>query len=1075
MKKLIFTFLALCLMAHIVNAQIVLRGTVVDKEKNPIPGVSIGLSNGTGTSTGINGQFSITYDKPQTLTIFSIGFNKQQIKLTNQTKLDIVLSSSEEALNEVVVTALGISREQKSLGYAVQQVKAEDITKAGQLSVAGSLAGKIAGVQINQFGGTVGASARISIRGNASLRSEQQPLFVVDGVPIANNSIRTGDNAYNGVDYGSAINDINPEDIASVTVLKGGASAALYGMRAGGGVILITTKSGKGAAKGTSISYDANMTIDRAANFPKLQNSYGQGYNGDEFHFNRDGGGASYQQYAQQKSFTYLDGTGNGVYDGYDESWGPRLDAGLKLAQFDSPIINGVRQQTDWISHPDNVKDFFTTGYSMNHSVSLLARSDRSSTRVGLSYRDQAGTLPNTDQRRYGIQLNNAFTISDKVSYDISVNYTRTESDNLPNQGYGGNNPMNGFIWSGRQMNMQSLKDNWAQRDEEGNYTYYNWNTNYHLNPFFNIHENTNSYQRDRAFAKGSMFYQPFSYLKFEGRAGIDYYGAKMFQKNYYNSDFPLGGFRNVHEDNSELNLDFIGSFNKQFSDFNISAVAGASYRDRQFESATLGASALTVLGVYTISNRSGDAITEMDHAHERTNSVYASASVGWKDQIYLDASARNDWSSTIKDDFFYPSVSLAWLPTSTFRGMMTGPISFWKLRASWAQVGAGTSPYRNRAYYYAQSNSFGGVAQMYKSMTYPLANLKPEDIKTWELGTELGILRDRVHLDFTYYYKSTTSQILNVPTSNVVGFSSMVLNAGEIENKGVEVQLWGDVLKSEEGLNWRTTFNFSRDRSMVKELYSQLGANTFQIGWTWGIATLAKKGQPWGSLYGPGFDRVTDGEMKGAVKVYSTGLARSLASQDIGNITPDFLLSWRNDFSYKNFSFGFFFDMRKGGDIWSQTMNHAYVAGTASITAENGVRERAIVAGVDVMPEERFAMQAADGSWVKNTIATDAQTWYESGGQAPMYVFDGSFIKLREASISYTVPQRFLQRMKAIKQASISLIGSNLALLWVDKSNTMRIDPETGGVSSDSRGVGFEQASVPTSRSFGIKLGVTF
>ncbi|MFD2594601.1 SusC/RagA family TonB-linked outer membrane protein [Sphingobacterium griseoflavum] len=1057
-------------------AQTQLKGRVVDENGTPIPGVTVTLADGTATQTGANGDFAITYQQAGLLNVTAIGYSRKQIDLSNQTNVEITLNADGNNLDEVVVTAMGISREKKSLGYTIQDVKADELTKGGQLSVTGSLSGKVAGVQINQFGGTVGASSRISIRGNSSINADQQPLIVVDGVPIANNTQRSGDNTYSGVDYGSGINDINPEDIENITVLKGG-SAALYGMRAGNGVILITTKSGKRGAKGVKLAYDGNLTIDQVSTLPKYQNLYGQGYNGSEFFFNRDGNGMSYQDYAQTKSFTYVDGTGSGggVFDGYDESWGPRLDAGLKLAQFDSPIVNGVRQATDWISHPDNVRDFFQLGRSMNHNLSLTALTDKSSTRASLSFRDQVGTVPNTDQKRYGVQLNTNMTLSEKFSYDLVTSYTRTESDNLLNQGYDGNNPMNGFIWFGRQVNNASLQSNWAERNMQGDYTYYNWNTNYHVNPYFNVYENTNSYQRDRFFGKSSLFYQPTSYLKFEGRAGLDYYNAKAFQRNYFNSAFPNGGFRNDKTDNAELNLDFIASFNKQFGDFNLVALAGANYRNVKWDNSVLGADALTVMGVYTIANKSGDAIATMDHSHIRSNSVYGSTSLGWRDQLYLDVTARNDWSSTIKDDFFYPSASLSWLPTSTFESLKGDALSFWKLRASIAEIGAATTAYRNRAYFYAQPQSFKGVAQLYRTMTYPNEGLRPESIRTWEVGTEIGLFNDRIHADIVYYYKNTQDQIMNVTTSNVVGFNSMLLNAGEIENKGLEVQLRGDIIKKENGFNWSTMINYAKDNSKIIDLYPELDLDTYQIGWTWGIANQAKKGERWGALIGPGYDRVEEGDLKGAIKVNNRGLVVNKNAQNIGNVTPDFLASWRNDFHYRDFAFGFLLDLRVGGDIWSQTMNHSYVAGVAEITAANGVRERAILAGRDVMPEERFAMQDANGNWVENTIETDAQTWYESGGVAEMYVFDGSFLKLREAYLTYNVPTRYLQRVKGISRVNLSLIGSNLALLWTHKSNTMRLDPETGGVSSDSRGVGFEQASVPTSRSFGLKLGVTF
>lgn len=700
-----------------------------------------------------------------------------------------------------------------------------------------------------------------------------------------------------------------------------------------------------------------------------------------------------------------------------------------------------------------------------------MSQTEKSSTRASLSYRGQKGSVPNTDQKHYSGQLNTNMTLNKYIKFDLSASYTRTESDNLVGQGYGGNNPINSVIlWSGRQIDMKALKDNWDQKDANGDYTYYNWNPSYHMNPYFTINENTNSYQRDRIFAKSSLYYQPFEFLKFEGRAGMDYYNSQTFERHYIDrGDFPDGGFEQKITKNTELNLDFIASFNKTFGDFNVAVMAGANYRDVNWDSNTAGAKALTVPGVYTMSNKSGDAVAEMDHSHIRSNSVYASGSVGWKSQLYMDVSARNDWSSTIKDPFFYPSVSLSWIPTASFEWLQNDVLSFLKFRGGWAEIGSATSAYRNRAYYYSQTSSFNGVAQMYKSYQYPNTGLKPESIRTWEVGVDVGFFDDRLHADIAYYYKTTEDQIMSVTTSNVIGFSSMLVNAGEIQNKGVELQLRGDVLRNKKGLNWTSTLNFAKDKNKIVSLYKDLP--TYQVGWTWGVATMAKKGEPWGTLVGTGYDRTDDG----AIKVNESGLIKTKSGADMGNVTPDCLLGWRNDFTIKDFSFGFLLDLRIGGDIWSQSMNHGYGAGTAAYTTENGIRERKIVAGRDIMADERFVMQDADGNWVPNTIETDAQTWFRDGGVSEMYIFDGSFLKLREAYISYMFPAQMLKKTKFISKATVSVIGTNLALLWVHKSNTMRLDPETGGVASDSRGVGFEQASVPTSRSIGLKLGLTF
>lgn len=1075
MKRL--TYLLLCLLGSIgmVVAQTrTVEGTVLSAEdKEPIIGASIVVKGTTiGTVTNFDGAFTLNVPSSATTIVVSyLGMKSKEVAI--QSRVEVLLEIDSQNLDEVVVTAMGLNREKKSLGYAVQEVKSGELTKAGATSLTSSLAGKVAGVQINQFGGSVGASSRISIRGNSSLSADQQPLIVVDGVPIANDTRRSGDNTYNGVDYGSGLNDINPEDIESISVLKGG-SAALYGMRAGNGVILITTKSGKNT-NGVSVSYDMNITMDKVANIPRLQNSYGQGHDGDEWHWkNGKYSDLSYQDYAKNYGFDYV----GDVNTGYDESWGPRLDAGLKLTQYDSD-----GKEADWISRPDNVKDFFQTGLSMNHMISVQAKGENVTTRASLSYRDHVGTVPNTDQKKYSGQFSTEMKLNKYISYVMNANYTRVQSDNVVTQGYG-NNPINSLVtWSGRQINMKTLKDNWDQKDAQGNYTYYNWINYYHTNPYFSVNENTNSYKRDRIFGKSSLYYQPFEWLKFEGRLGFDYYNAQTFEKHYFDrGDWPDGGFLQETTTNTELNTDFLASVNKVFGDFNIAAVVGANYRDVVWKTNGLGADALTVLGVYTMANLSGAAVTTMDNSHIRSNSVYANASLGWKSQLYLDASARNDWSSTIHDSFFYPSVSMSWIPTASFESIKGDVLSFLKLRAGIAQIGSATTAYRNSYYYYAETSSFNGVAQMYKSYTYPNFDLKPESITTWEVGTEVGLFDDRLHFDLSYYQKQTKDQILSVSTSNVVGFSAMLVNAGRIDNKGVELQLRGDILRNEKGLNWTSTLNFAKDKSEVVSLYP--GLEKYQIGWTWGIATQARVGAPWGELVGTGYSRVTEEDVEanlatadqiGAVKVNANGKPLTKSAVVIGNVTPDYLLGWRQDFTYKNLAFGFLLDLRVGGDIWSQSMSHSYAAGTAYVTAENGIRERDVIGGKDVETNERFVMEGSDGKWTENTIKTDAYTWFNSYGSSETYVFDGSFLKLREVYLSYDLPKSVLNKTKYFNKATVSLIGTNLALLWVHSSNTLRLDPETGGVSSDSRGVGFEQASTPGSRSIGLKLGLTF
>lgn len=1081
MKKL--SFLLICLIACIglVSAQTTMvTGTVTSAETGePIIGASVFVKGTTtGTVSDQDGSFSLSVPaNTKTIEVSYLGMITQDVNVGRN--LTIRLETDTHIINEVVVTALGISREKKSIGYAMQEVQSDELTNAGQGTVASSLSGKVAGVQVNQFGGTVGASSRISIRGNSSFAADQQPLIVVDGVPIADDTQRTGDNYYTGVDYGSGINDINPNDIESISVLKGG-SAALYGMRAGRGVILITTKKGK-SVKGVSVSYDANLTLNQVTNIPRLQNLYGQGQDGDEMHWKLYGPNMSYQEYAENYGFNF-----NGINTGFDESWGPRMDVGLMIPQFDSPVTDGVYQATPWVSQRNNIRDFFRTGSVMNHMISIASNSEKANTRVSLSARNEAGTIPNTDQERYSGQFNTTLLLNKQFSVEMMANYTHTHSGNITDQGYSDKNPLVSLInWSGRQINMKSLKDNWDQTDAAGNYTYYNWIDEYHMNPYFTVNKNTNSYDRDRLFGKSSLYYQPFSFLKFEGRLGLDYYNTESFERTYFHWDTPEGNFDQYDTKNTELNLDLLAMFNKTFGEFNVAATVGANYRDVYYAWNHIGASQLTVPGVYTISNKQGDAIVEMSHSHIRSNSVYGQASIGWKSQIYMDISARNDWSSTLLDPFFYPGGSLSWLPTESFAGLKKNDIlSFLKLRFGLAQIGAATTAYRNRAYYYSESSAFNGVAQMYRSMTLPNAHLRPEKIVTWEPGIEFGLFKDIIHADLTYYQKRSTDQIITVPTSNTIGFTSLLLNAGRIDTKGVEVQFVGNILRNKEGLNWTSTINYSKSTSKVVELARGFNFPAVQLGWTWGIPNQALVGQDWGVLVASGYDRVTQDDINsglvgsgakiGDIKVTQGGYLQSKSGQIIAHVTPKFLASWRNDFSYKNVSVGFFLDLRIGGQIWSQTMAHSYSTGVAAITAVDGIRERMILPGRDIMKNESFVMKDDNGQWVPDNIEVTAQDWYHNGLN-PLYVFDGSFLKLREAYLTYNIPSSVVEKTKFISKATVSLVGSELWLMWVDKSNTMHLDPETGGVSSDTRGIGYEQAAVPNCRNFGLKLSVTF
>jgi TonB-linked SusC/RagA family outer membrane protein len=1082
----------LCLLIGIswASAQTKITGTVVSEEDGqPVIGATV-LVKGTtaGTITDSDGKFAVTLPANSKKLVFSyVGMVSSE--LDARSGMRVVLKSDSKQISEVVVTALGISKEKKALGYAVQDVKSDQLNKTSQLNVANALQGKISGVQITQAGGAVGASQRILIRGNSSFNSND-PLIVIDGVPMDGGAgSKDGSDGKGILDTGSGLNDINPNDIENISVLKGG-SAALYGMRAGNGVILITTKKGKGSAGKMKINYDGSFTVDNVYHLPKYQNKYGQGYQGSEYYYNayKKAGyvpdGTSYQDFATGNytgsadigaGFNYVDGQGSGFNDADDESWGPRLDIGLKIPQFNSPIVNGVRQATDWISHPNNIKDFFQAGLSQSHDLSFSNSSEKGSYRASIGYRDQKGTVPNTDQKRYNVSLSGLYNFNKYISSDFSVAYSKVQSDNLMATGYSSSNPLQSLMqWFGRQVDMKDLKAHYAETDPvTGNP--YNWIQSFHVNPYYNLYNNTNSYDRDRVISKGSIFFKPTEWLKFEGRAGYDLYFDKTFQKTLYSTDCPKGWFRQTLEDRHELNADFIAYFDKRFGQFSVDALAGANYRDMTWSESAQGATesnGLTIKGLYTMANVSGSPFTLMDNSHIRSNSVYANASVGYASQAYLEVSVRNDWSSTIKDAFFYPSVSLSWIPTETFSSLKSDALSYLKVRANLAQIGNATTAYRTGLNYInptseatPTSATVNGVGQYYRAHTLNNPNLKPESVNTKEVGVEAAFLKNRIRLDLALYSKTTTDQIMTVEVPTSTGYRYSLINAGKVTNKGLEATLSADVIKNTNGFNWTTTFNWSKDKSKVVRLAE--GLDTYTINSDWAVYNYAKVGESWGSLYGAGFK--TDDQ--GRVIIGTNGLPTTVNGKKIGDVTPDWLASWSNEFSYKNLSFGFLLDYRKGGDFFSETQMFTTYTGLLDYTAAGSIRENGVVVGKDVLANKTCVL--ANGTPNAKTISAD-KWFYSYYSNKELDVCDGSYLKLREIHLTYTLPKSIISRIKFIEDAKISLISSNVAILWLSGNNQAKIDPESS-MGSGNTSVGFESNSCPPTRSTGIKLNLTF
>lgn len=1063
-------------------------GKIVGSDGVPVPLATIQIKGtNTGTAADQEGNFKINVKGNAVLVIRSVGYLTKEVDVTSGTDhLQITVSPDNKNLDEVVVTALGIKREKKALGYAIQEVKGDELTKTTESNVVNSLSGRVAGVQVTASSGAVGASSRIVLRGNNSL-SDNQPLFVVDGIPVSNSNNDV--TAMGSVDYGNAVSDMDPNNIESVSVLKGANAAALYGSRGMNGVILITTKSGKRKAKGIGVEYSGGLTFERPYILPKMQNKYGQGYGGSEFQYQQwlaDGNTGSYQDYALANSFAYVDGYGSGVNDGADESWGPRMNAGLKLPQFNSPVDgNGNRTATPWVSYPNTFNDFFVTGHTYDNNVSLISNTEKNNTRLSLGNQKQAGSVPNTDQTRYTVSLNSTSYLTSKLTASIAMNYVRTENKNLAGNGYTTNNVMESIgSWFGRQVDIKDLKTHWQDEFENG-YPY-NWNSNYHDNPYFNVYKNLNARQRDRVFGNVALSYSFSHWANLTARAGEDI-SYENRKRNYWNkSNATLAGFGSWTGGsfsqwtlyNNELNADlFLTGSGELGKNFSLSYTAGGNYRNYKTQNEEFAAGQLTVPNLFTISNVNGTPTTVMQTYNGRSNSVYGQASLGYKNWLFLDVTGRNDWSSTLPStnwSYFYPSVSLGWVFTDALK-IKSNVLTYGKLRASWAQVGKDGSPYQLEPTFTAET-PYKGVVLYHENRTIPNSTLKPEQAKSKEAGLELRFWQDRITFDGTYYEKRSYNQIVNVDVPGSTGYDKMVINAGNISNKGVELSVNVGILRTKGGFNWDMGINWAKNTSKVIDLYvnptTHQALNALTLASAWKATVDAVPGQPFGTIRGIGYAR--DPATNAIIVDAATGLPQFTPGvKVIGNITPDWVGGINNSFNYKNFNMSFLIDFRKGGDIWSVTDWFSGYTGVLAYTAAGNIRETGVIAGQNELKGQKV-VKLQDGKYVPNDVKVSAEDYFHNTyGGAESAIIDGSFIKFREFTLGYSLPNKVLDRVSWLKAANISFVGRNLFLLYTDKSNRAHIDPETGmGTGND--GLGIEQYQIPSNRSLGLRLNLT-
>ncbi|GMQ24611.1 SusC/RagA family TonB-linked outer membrane protein [Algoriphagus sp. oki45] len=1045
--------------------QQLVSGKVSDANNQPLPGATVLVKSTTrGTVTDVDGSYSIQAASGETLVFSFVGFEAVEVTIGSSSVINVVLTEG-VALNEVVVTALGVERETKALGYSVQAVDGDRFTEARETNVINSLSGRVAGVQITNSSAGLGGSSRVVIRGESSLNiNANQPLFVVDGVPISNNIVGSSGSGNQEVDYGNAAGEINPDDIESMTVLKGPAAAALYGSRAANGAILITTKSGKGK-KGLGVQINSNTTFDKVLILPDWQDKYGQGNNGQ---------------------FEFVNGAGAGIADGVDESWGPQMDTGLLIPQFDSPrSVPGFRggdlnapagstiTPTPWVSQPDNINDFFETGLTLANNVSIEGANDKSNIRLSFTNLDQKGIVPNTDLKRNTFALNGGINVTDKLKVNSIVNYQRTNSGNRPNISYGTENLMYLWIWYGRQINTRNLRDYWMP-GLEGRQQF-NYNYNYHDNPYFNVYENTNGQSKDRIFGNVSLTYQFTPKLSLMLRTGLDTYNELRDRKRAFSTQrFPRGNYREDDVFFNEQNSDFLLTYSETTKPvWSYSVALGGNAMRQENRYVQTVAPQLLIPGIYNFTNTAVNLQVNQFTSEKRINSLYGFGQIGFKNILFLDVTGRNDWSSTLPADnnsYFYPSATLS----AVISDMVELPslFSFMKIRAAYAEVGNDTDPYA-LTNVFNPAVAWGSIQAKSESNRLSNANLKPERTASFETGLDVRFFDGRLGLDFTYFDNRTRNQIIPIELDIATGYASRIINAGEIQNKGIEVVLSGRPVQSPSGFNWDFMANFTRTRGYVLELTE--GLDTYTLTGRNGANIQARVGERMGNIYGVGFARVEDPNSPFFGQIIHNSTGTPLRDPELklqGNYNPDWMLGLQNTFSYKGLAVGFLFDFRYGGIVVSRTKTIGSTSGQLEETLfgrENGYDLN--VEGNGIISEG--VVQNADGTFSPNTVKITSRNWhnrYYERNNVEAAKYDATFLKLREVTIGYTIPRRVLGKLP-IQDLKISLVGRNLAL-WTENPH---FDPETLSMGGGTLIPGVEDMAFPSTRNIGFNINLKF
>lgn len=1020
-------------------------GTVKDAT-GVVPGANlIEKGNPTnGTVSDINGNFSISIPEGSTLVVSAIGYKTQEITITNPSaQLNILLEEDVLLLDDVVVTALGIRRDRKALGYGLEEVQGEAFTKARETNIINSMAGRVAGLVVSQTAGGPSGSTRVLLRGNTEITGNNQPLYVVDGVPLDNTNYGSA-GTYGGYDLGDGISAINPDDIENISVLKGPAASALYGSRASHGVILITTKKADDKQK-VSVEYNGTLSFDtQLAKWEDVQQVYGMGSSG-----------------------TYsIDAVSN-----TNKSWGPKADGSNMLRYFD-----GVERPYKII--PDNTSNFFRTGNTATNSAIISASSGNTGLRFTYTDMRNNDIVPETNMSRNIFNLR-SHTVINKVELDFTVNYVHEFVKNRPALGDSKSNVGKNLMTLATTYDQRWLK---TYQDINGNYSNWNGMDPYNVNPYWDVYKNFNKSDKDLFRLNGKVLWNINEHLKLQATLGSE---LSWFEFNDFKAPttpgFEAGRLQSSQFHNRMYNTEFLALYNNAWGDFDFNATLGGNIFKVDNGTTVITAQDMQIRDVVTLLSFSESSIDQGSY-RKQINSVFGAVNVGWRHMLFVDATIRGDQSSTLptkNNVYIYPSVSGSFVFSELLDSKSILP--YGKIRLSWAQVGSDTDPYQLGLVYGKSNLSYPGYTIGYiNNNTIPNKELKPTITNSFETGIELKFLKNRMGLDVTYYTQISENQIMSMATSWTSGYNYRLINAGEIENKGIEISLNTRPVQRGD-FSWDVNLNFSRNSNIVKELVDDIDMIELEKAAWLDVQVAAMVGENFGSIVGPDFKRNDKGQI---LIDPNTGLPQYDKSNHIlGNASWDWTGGLGTNLSYKNLSLWALFDVKVGGDLYSMSARAAYESGKALETlegreawykSEEERQEAGIQKGDNWEPTGGFiapgVIDNGDGSYRPNDIYINPEDyWMSVSRNAPsMFIYDNTYVKCREMTLTYNVPTARLGN--TVKGLSLSLVARNPFIIY---KNIPNIDPDSNY--NNTTGMGLEYGSLPSRRSYGFNINVKF